>query len=44
MKVTPTRPGATITLRGADVTYRYGWQRGTQRLGMEIRVHTTRNR
>jgi hypothetical protein len=41
MKVIPKKAGQTVTLNGADVTYRHGWQRGTQRLGSDIRIHTT---
>lgn len=44
MKVTPTRAGVTTTLQGADVAYRYRWQRGTQRLGTDLRIHTAANR
>ena len=43
MKVTPNRAGVVTTVRGADVTYRYGWQRGMQRLGTDVRLHTADN-
>lgn len=43
MRVIPQKAGQTITLKGADVTYRHGWQRGTQQLGSDIRIHTITN-
>ena len=43
MKITPTRPGQVITVQGADVTYRHGWQRGTQTLGSRLRIRTLTN-
>jgi hypothetical protein len=38
-EVTLTEPGA-VGIKGADVTYSYGWQHGTQRTGGDLLLAT----
>ena len=39
--VTPHRVG-TMLLRGLDVSYRHGWQDGTQRVGGDVQIQVVR--
>jgi hypothetical protein len=40
-EVTLTEPGA-VEIKGADVTYSYGWQHGTQRTGGDLLLATSK--
>lgn len=37
LAVTPTKPG-TVTVEGTELSYSYGWRRGTQRLGDSLEL------